>query len=480
MGFAVSPPVAVAVLALTLSIEANTADAAGVENWPRFRGPNGSGVSESRDLPVEFGPMKNLAWRAVVPSGHSSPVVWENRVFLTAYEENQCIVVCVDRTSGKRVWERTVEATRQERKSKPNDAASSTPAVDAAGVYALFSGFGLVAFSLDGQERWRRPLDPFTPPHGMASSPMLAAGAVVVVADQVSDAYIAAFEATSGKPKWRTPRPNLVGGYATPVLHGSDILTSGPMEMIAYAADSGVRHWSIPKMGVMPVASPICIGNRIYAYNDAVPPYEQLAGQLKADRNGDGRIAPDEFPDPSFKEAVRAIDRVYGNGDGAVDQQEWDGALKLMRTLNSLVAVDIDGAQSKELWRTTRLLTDAASPLLYRGLLYLVKNGGLLATVDPESGEILRQERIPGVEGSIFASPVAADGKLFILNEAGRLAVLQAGRDWRVLAANDLSANCYATPAIAEGVIVVRSERDLWAFQKRDLDAQPKPIRTRR
>src|SRR5439155_6560649 len=145
------------------------------------------------------------------------------------------------------------------------------------------------------------------------------------------------------------------------------------------------------------------------------------------------------------------------------------GALKLMRTLNSFVAVDIDGAQSKERWRTTKLLTDTASPLLYRGLLYLVKNGGLLTTVDPESGGRLRQDRSPGVEGNIFASPVAGDGKLFFLNESGKLAVLQAGRDWRVLAVNDLGANCYATPAIADGVIVVRSEHDLWAFQNRHL-----------
>jgi len=458
---------AVAVLTLAPGILANPAGGADAQNWPRFRGPNGSGVSESRDLPIEFGPMKNLAWRTAVPEGHSSPVVWENRVFLTGYQESRRIVVCLDLKTGKGVWERTLEATRVERKSKPNDAASSTPAADAAGIYALFSEFGLAAFSLDGQERWRRPLDPFTPPHGMASSPVLAAGAVVVVADQVSDSHIAAFDAASGKPKWKTPRPNLVGGYFTPVLHGSEILTSGPMELVAYAADTGARRWSIPKMGVMPVASPICVGNRIYAYNDAVPPYEQLAGPMKGDRDGDGKISPDEFPDPSFKEAVRAIDRIYGNGDGAVNQEEWDGALKLMRTMNSLVAVDLDGARSKERWRTSKLLTDTASPLLYRGLLYLVKNGGLLTTVDGDSGEILRQDRIPGVEGSLFASPVAADGKLFILNESGKLAVLESGRDWRVLAVNDLGENCYATPAIADGVIVVRSERDLWAFQNK-------------
>ena len=455
---------AVAVLTLALGIRANAAEGTSVQNWPRFRGPNGSGVSESLDLPAEFGPSKNLAWRKAVSAGHSSPVVWESRVFLTGYQESRCIVACLDLKTGKRTWERTVEATRVERKSKPNDAASSTPAVDETGVYALFSGFGLVAFSHDGQERWRQPLDPFTPPHGMGTSPVLAAGAVIIVADQVSDSYIAAFDAASGKLKWKTPRPNLVGGYATPVLHDTEILTSGPMEMVAYAADTGERRWSIPKMGVMPIASPVCVGNRIYAYNDAVPAYEQLAVQMKADRNGDGKISPDEFPDPAFREAVRAIDRVYGNGDGAVDKAEWDGALKLIRTMNTFVAVDLDGAQPKERWRVTKMLTDTASPLFYRGLLYLVKNGGLLATIDPESGEILRQDRISGVEGSFFASPIAADGKLFLVNESGKLAVLEAGRDWHVLSVNDLADNCYATPAIVDGVILVRSEHHLWAF----------------
>src|SRR6185369_185731 len=143
LGFGASLPVTVAVLAF--GIGANPASSADAQNWPRFHGPNGSGVSESRGLPVEFGPMKNLAWRTAVPAGHSSPVVWENRVFLTGYEEARCIVVCLDLKSGKRMWERIVEATRTERKSKPNDAASSTPAVDATGIYALFSGFGLAA-----------------------------------------------------------------------------------------------------------------------------------------------------------------------------------------------------------------------------------------------------------------------------------------------------------------------------------------------
>src|SRR5439155_7179178 len=287
------------------------------------------------------------------------------------------------RKSGQLLWERSIEAARTQRKSQPNDAASSTPVTDGRNVYALFSGFGLVSYTIAGRERWRTPLGPFDQPHGMASSPILTEGAIIVLADQVTDSYIAAFDPAKGKLKWKAPRANLVGGYSTPLMCAGQLIVSGPLELVAYAPATGERLWSAPKMGVMPIGSPVADANRIFANNGAVPPFEALAKDLKGDRNGDGKLTPDEFPDPSFKEAVLAIDRVYGNGDGAVDQEEWDGALKLMRTLNSFVAVELDGPRCRERWRVTKLLTDAASPLLYRGLLYLVKSGGLLTTVDP-------------------------------------------------------------------------------------------------
>src|SRR5439155_3053561 len=136
---------------------------------------------------------------------------------------------------------------------------------------------------------------------------------------------------------------------------------------------TGKRLWSAPKMGVMPAGSPVCEGDRIFVNNGAVPPFESLLKDMKADKNGDGKLTPDEFPDPSFKEAVLAIDRVYGNGDGAIDQAEWDGALHLMQVLNALVAVQVDNGQAKELWRVIKGLPDVASPLLYEGLLYLLR-----------------------------------------------------------------------------------------------------------
>lgn len=385
---------------------------------------------------------------------------------MTAFEGESRLTLCFDLQSGKKLWQQALIANRFERKSKPNDAASSTPTTDGTNVYVFFSGFGLIAYSSKGGELWRKPLGPFNPPHGMASSPILAGGNLILVADQVTNSYIAAFDVLSGREKWRTPRGNFVGGYATPVLAGNDVVVSGPIEMLAYSSVTGERRWTIPRMGVMPVASPVSEGDRVFAYNDAVPPFESLARELKGDRNGDGKLEPDEFPDPSFKEAVLAIDRNYGNGDGAIDQKEWDNALRLMNTMNAFVGVRVGRAEATELWRGTKFLADSASPLFYQEILYLVRNGGILSSVDPGTGTILRQERLPDFVGNIFASPVAADGKIYIANEPGKVAVVSAGQAWLTLAVNDLHDHCYATPAIAAGTIIIRTERVLWAFRE--------------
>jgi outer membrane protein assembly factor BamB len=457
-----------AVAALLAGMLGITAKAAEGPVWPRFRGPNGSGQSQARGLPTEFGTNRNLAWRIAVPPGNSSPVVAEKRVFLTGFESNRLLTCCLNLQDGHRLWQQSLESARVEKKSPPNDAASSTPVTDGRNLYALFSAFGLVAYSPEGRELWRTPLGPFTQPHGMASSPVLADAAIIVVADQVQDSFIAAFDATTGRQKWRTPRPSFVGGYSTPLVRGDEIVVSGPAELTGYSAKTGERRWLAPKMGVMPIGSPVCDGDYIFANNEAVPPFEALARDMKADRNKDGKITPEEFPDPSFKEAVLAIDRVYGNGDGAIDQSEWDGALHLMRTLNALVAFRIEQSTPGELWRNTRKLADSASLLLYENVLYLVKDGGLLSSVDTQTGEVLRQERLPGLEGRIFASPVAADGKLFVVNEAGKIAVVKAGRDWQLLTLNAVGEKCYATPALVHDTILVRSRNSLWAFRNRE------------
>lgn len=434
-------------------------------DWPRFRGPQGGGVSEEAlGLPAEFGPNANLAWKKATPAGCSSPVASGNRVWLAGYEGNRREVWCLDLASGRHLWEQALQTTRTERKSEPNDSASSTPVSDGVNVYALFSGFGLVSYGPDGQKRWEVPLDSFNQPHGMSSSPILAGNQVIVLADQVQGSYLAAFDSTTGHLTWRTVRPNFVGGYSTPLRWHEQVLVAGPIELVAYALKNGARLWSVPKMGVMPIGSPAGAGDLLFVNNGSVPPFETLAKELKGDRDGDGKLTPEEFPDPSFKEAVLAIDRVYGNGDGAVDQAEWNGALKLMESLNTLVAVGLSDSQPKELWRTTKNLADVASPLLYRDVLYLLKDGGLLTAMDPRSGNVLWRERASETGGRYFASPIAGDGKVYIVSENGKVSVIKAGRIFERLSVNDLGEKCYATPAIAGGYLLFRTTRSLWAF----------------
>jgi len=432
-------------------------------DWRRFRGIDGAGVSDSSSLPSQFGPANNVAWKTAVPDGCSSPVVSGDRIWLAGYESSHRYVLCLDLNTGRQRWQRSVEATVTEHKSKPNDPASSTPVTDGQNVYALFSGFGLISFDRDGQELWRVPLGPFTAPHGMASSPILAGNLVIVLADQIRDSYVAAFDAANGKRVWQTARPSLVGGYSTPILWRDEVLVPGPLELAAYAVATGTRVWSVPKMGVMPIGSPALVGDRIFVNNGAVPPFEALKQMQQGGNKNCGKITPDEFPDPSYKEAVRAIDQAYGNGDGAIDQAEWDGALKLMNTLNTLVAVHLDGQHPSEIWRSTKLLADVASPIICENILYLLKDGGLLCALNPDSGDVLWRERVSD-SGRYFASPIAGDKKLFVIAEDGKATVIRTGKNFSPLATNDLGEECYATPAIAKNLLLVRTLHTLWAF----------------
>ena len=140
--------------------------------------------------------------------------------------------------------------------------------------------------------------------------------------------------------------------------------------------------------------------------------------------------------------------------------------------LNAFVAVRLEGDKPTELWRNTKFLADGSSPLLYRDVLYLIKNGGILSSVDPATGQVIRQERVPGFEGNVLASPIAADGKVLLLNSAGKLAVIAAGREWQTLKVNELGEAGYATPALVDDQILVRTEHSLWAFRKDQLEHQ--------
>src|SRR2546427_1265762 len=158
---------------LLVAATASIVDAA---DWPQFRGPNASGVSDTTGLPTEFGPAKNVIWRTALPPGHSSPVLSADRVFVTAFSEDQLYVIALERSTGKILWRRELPRLRKQKLHNSNSPASPSVATDGRNAYAFFTDFGLVSYGSDGEERWRVPLGPFDNPFGLCASPVLANG----------------------------------------------------------------------------------------------------------------------------------------------------------------------------------------------------------------------------------------------------------------------------------------------------------------
>src|SRR2546426_19352 len=172
-------------------------------DWPQFRGVNASGVSDAMNLPVEFGPTKNVIWKTSLPAGHSSPVLTADRIFVTASDADKLYVITLDRASGKILWRREVPRTRKQELHKSNSPVSPSVATDGRNTYAFFTDFGLVSHGPDGEERWRVTLGPFNNPFGMGASPVLANGKVMQVCDSETGSFLIAVDQKNGRVAWR-------------------------------------------------------------------------------------------------------------------------------------------------------------------------------------------------------------------------------------------------------------------------------------
>jgi len=444
-------------------------------DWPGFRGHNGSGVSEAKDLPVEFGPNKNALWKTTVPRGASSPVLVQDRVLLTAADGKRRLVICLNSGTGKRLWERSIEVIDPHHRHPLNDPASPTPLTDGSSVYAFFPEYGVVAYDLSGTEKWKLPLGPFVSLHGVSASPVLAGDKIILLIDQARGSFVAAFRRKDGHKVWRTERPDAAGGYSTPVVYSaargvSQVVVSSPRELAGYSAETGEKFWWVGRMGEQPQTSPILWHDTIFAVGTGgAETWEGDEVFRQLDVNGDGFVDAKEFP-KSWGPITNAV--LDGNGDGKLSLAEWKafGARIHGGGPSALVAVSLDGrgdvTETRVRWRFSRALPDLASPLIYQDVLYLVKGGGVLTALDPRTGRILKQGRLPGAMEGIFSSPVAADGKIYVTSASGKVTVLKAGPDWTTLAVNDLDEECYASPAIGDGRIYIRTLNSVYAFAK--------------
>jgi outer membrane protein assembly factor BamB len=447
------------------------------EDWPQFRGPNGAGTSTSTNLPVRFSPRENVLWETAVLPGHSSPVLSGHRIFLTGFEDKKLLTLCLDRDSGKVIWKNEAPRDRFESYAPPNSPASPTPVTDGKYTYVFFGDFGLIAYSFEGQEVWRLPLGPFNNVNGHGSSPILAEGKLVLICDQDTGSFLIAVDSMTGKVAWKVERPEVTRGYATPAVFRPkddpvELIVPGSYQIAGYALSNGEKLWWVRGMAWQLKSVPLISEDVIYVNGWEIggdtdqPPiiasFEEALGQN--DRNRDGRLSLSEVPEQVWPD--EDLDH-----DGFLDQREWDFRRARRSAQNNIVALRHGGrgdlTETNVLWRYRKSLPNVPSPVLYQNVLYLIKDGGVATTLNPKTGQVFKQARLPGATEQYWASPVAADGKVYMVSAAGKVSVLRASSgDWELLAVNDLGEDCFATPAIADGRIYLRTRTKLYCFGK--------------
>ena len=451
---------------------------ASANQWTRFRGPNGTGVADGAPLPVVFGPETNVAWVADLPPGKSSPVLGHTSIFLTAHDGDRLFTIALDRSTGTELWRRAAPASRVEQMHRLNDEASPTPVTDGQNVFAFFGGYGLVAYSGQGTELWTLPLGPFTNFHGMGASPILADGKLFLVCDQDLDAFLIAVDPANGEILWKRPRPDFVHSFSTPVVHDTgngspEIVVPGSYRMTSYAPD-GRELWRIDGLTYQVKSGAVIDRDRLYfngwapggepAVRLELPTYDQM--RKRFDSDGDSELTRQEIPEEWLPGNWEMHDR---NKNGTMNERDWEHYRARRVSENSCMAIRLGGrgdvTKTHTLWRHQKSLPDVASPILYGGVLYLVRNGGIVTALDPDDGKVLKQGRLRDALEGFYASPVAGDGKVYMVSDAGKAVVLRAGADWEVLQTNDLKEDVYATPAIADGDLLVRTRTRLYCFR---------------
>ena len=466
---------------LQLSLLTTTSRAQGIaqdQGWTRFRGPNGSGISRDSGFPIELGTSRNLIWRTSVRPGKSSPVLSARHVFITGYDKQKLITQCFDRVTGRLVWERWENRAHSEDVNLLNNPAAITPVTDGENVYVFFKDFGLVSYDAAGKVRWKVALGPFTNSMGLGASPIIAGDSIILVADQISDSYIAAFDRRNGEIRWKNARQESEG-WATPLLYtprGSPpvILTAGQGQYGAHSVVDGKRVFSHAGLSPGMVASPVLDQDTIYAFGYGADHGPSLFSGVLAqlDKNHDGQLTPDEYEnipgdtaDHQMTAMFKGMGMYMGNRDGIITKDKWDAWGRHTGGRTGLLAVHLGVDRPSDQWHYDKGFEGVIpSPLLYDGVLYVIKNGGILTAFNPANGEVFKTGRVNGALGGYSASPIAAEGRIFVLNEEGKLAVLRAGRDWELLTVNDLGEGAYATPALSAGRIYVRTDAALYCF----------------
>lgn len=446
---------AAAALVISTGGSAATNPRPGVD-WPQFRGISAHGVAEGFSLPAQWDIAQgtNVLWKAQIPGlGLSSPVVWGDTIFISTSisgkkdaglkvglygnvepvqddTEHEWRVYALNKKTGKTAWQQSVlKAVPKVKRHTKASHANSTLATDGERVIAFFGSEGLYAFDMKGKQLWKKDfglLDAgwYVAPQNQwetGSSPVIHDGVVIIQADVQKDSFIAAFDAKSGKELWRTPRTD-VPTWGTPTIHRvggqTQVLVNGYRHAGAYDFKTGKEIWKLSRNGDIPVPTPVVNDGLIYITNAHGPMSPVYA--IKETATGD--ITP------------------------AADATKNDHIV----------------------WSVPKGGGYMCTPLVYRGLAYIVTYNGVLSVFDAKTGERKYQQRLLENTSSAFtSSPVANDGKVYVASEDGQMIVLKAGETFERIATNDMGASVLATPAISEGRLIVRTQGEVIAIGKK-------------
>jgi outer membrane protein assembly factor BamB len=506
----ISPVLSIVVVWLSLPVAAKGEDIKnakdGQARWPQFRGPGGQGVARpGLKLPAKFGPSEHVLWKTALPAGHSSPCVWDDRIYVTGFDKKtkELETICLDRASGKIRWRTAAPTQKIERVHEINTPASSTPAADGEQVYVYFGSYGLLCYGKDGDLKWQRPLEPIPTGFGSGTSPVVAGDLVLLNSGKGGTFKLLALDRQSGKTVWEKDRPRgfATGLWSTPVVRhakeGDEVIVAGGPSVTAYRVADGATRWQLGGLPGISLNTPavgggllfLSLTNPIGDLDENVVKLPAFADLIKKhDKNKDGKLSADEIPDDlvlftrgradkigDWAKVKDMMSRYARNKDKAIGSQEWQAMLKDIGTFTSTVqiavaAIRLDGSgdvtKTHLAWKQSKQVPEVPSPLFYQGRVYLVTERGIITCRDAATGKEIYRKRLGG-RGTCYASPVVGDDKIYVGSDGGVLVVFRPGDRFEVLANNDFGEEgIVATPALVDDKIYVRTERHLYAFGK--------------
>jgi len=451
-------------------------------------------ANEKARPPVEFED-KNLEWKTDLPPGYSSPVVWDDKIFLTGSVEDkkELLTICLNRKNGKILWQKSVFPDTLERYTSISNPATNTVVTDGERVITYFASCGLICYNMEGEEQWKYPKSSTKYQNNNGTSPVITGDKLIHLDDEGNDRYLLALDKKTGQVIWKTPFNLLLdqGGQTTPCVYNDIIVVHRVGELAGYSVNEGSKIWSyqiLTEAG----GSPVMAGNKVVAgcwHNWGedeeklkLPDYNDLVQKSDSDKNG--RISILELPDDIMLFQRTEIKEIKGtiaplkeflwmfdnNNDQEFGREEWEGLLlmkEFYETPPGLIAINSESkgqlSDSALLWTVTKHIPEIPSPIFYKNRVYIIANGGFVTCINPETGNLIYQARV-GNPGAYFASPVAANGLLYLFGYNGTLTIIKAGDELKIISQHDFKDNIAATPAIIGNSIYIRTKKGLLAY----------------